>query len=57
MRILSMRWNKFGGERLVSEIDKIKKYNNFPIATKNVRNIACLPKLSLGKDTIGGGIE
>jgi hypothetical protein len=44
-------------KRLVSEINKIIKYNEFSTTTKNIRNIACPPKITRGKDTVGGGLE
>jgi hypothetical protein len=41
----------------VKDMDKIFKYDIFPITTTYERNIASSPMLTLGKDTIGGGEE
>ncbi len=42
---------------MVSEIGMIIKYKNFPITLRRVRNIAGMPKLTLEKITVGGGVE
>jgi hypothetical protein len=41
----------------VNEINKKIKFSKFPITTENVGNIARLPKLTLGKVTVRGGVE
>jgi hypothetical protein len=42
---------------LVRNMDKKIQYDVFPITTTNEKNIASLPMLTSGKDTIRGGVE